>query len=575
MSLRFLVRQTSLYLGLLSLSLSQQSMAQTVTFETVLGSFDVELLDDLVPGTVENFLNYVERGDYDGTFFHRSVPGFVIQGGGFYYDAETNTAPEIRADPPITNEFRVSNTRGTVAMAKLGDDPNSATNQWFINLADNSSILNTQNGGFTVFGRVLGDGMDVVDEIAALPRFNLGGAFSETPLINFQGSLSDDVFVRLLSVTKSDSLDSDGDGIDDASDPDDDNDGTPDDQDDFPTDPTETTDTDNDNIGNNADTDDDGDGLSDSVELSFGLDPLDPNDITGSPREIFWRNANDGQNVLWRMESQHRIERDALNTVADPAWQVIGMADFTGDGMDDIFFRQETTGENRLWQIENGSRKSSDVVRAAAADWTIIAMADFDADGDTDLMWRNSVNGLNRYWEMDGTTRLNSVAVRTVSLDWTVVGSGDFDGDGRNDLFWRSNTGANTLWLMQGESLTNRISLPGVGSDWSVQGIGDFDADGMDDVLWHNQTSGANSIWLLDGDGRKSRATMPTTASGWEPFGVIDMNGDGMADVLWRNSNNGTNRLWLMNGTTRTSSLAVRAVSDQNWVPVAVGNTPN
>lgn len=121
------------------------------------------------PITTANFLQYVEDKFYDGTIIHRVVPNFVIQGGGFL--PGMIQPPGIRG--PIQNEFdpRRSNVRGTVAMAKLGSDPNSATSQWFVNLADNSSNLDTQNGGFTVFANVV-EGMDVVDAIAAVPLNN-------------------------------------------------------------------------------------------------------------------------------------------------------------------------------------------------------------------------------------------------------------------------------------------------------------------------------------------------------------------------------------------------------------------
>ncbi len=166
-----------------------------VTVETVMGTFEMELLTDQAPLTVANFLNYLNRGDYDGTFFHRSEPGFVVQGGGFFFDEAADTVLGINTDLPVINEFGVSNTRGTVAMAKLGGDPDSATSQWFVNLADNSANLDAQNGGFTVFARVINDGMDVVDAIAALPRVDFGGTFSSTPTINFTGNITPDIFV--------------------------------------------------------------------------------------------------------------------------------------------------------------------------------------------------------------------------------------------------------------------------------------------------------------------------------------------------------------------------------------------
>ena len=95
----------------------------------------------------------MNKGSYANSIFHRSVANFVIQGGGFRITSPTNI-DSIPSDPPVVNEYKVSNTRGTIAMAKLGGDPNSATNQWFFNLRDeNATNLDFQNGGFTVSAR--------------------------------------------------------------------------------------------------------------------------------------------------------------------------------------------------------------------------------------------------------------------------------------------------------------------------------------------------------------------------------------------------------------------------------------
>ena len=152
-----------------------------VRISTSFGDFTLELFDDVAPVTVRNFLNYVERGAYNGTYFHRLDAGFVLQGGG-YRLIPFEGPLQVPVDPPIVNEFRESNVRGTIAMAKLDGDPNSATSEWFINLADNSANLNVQNGGFTVFGRVLGDGMNVMDAINLLPVFALSTEQSQIPL---------------------------------------------------------------------------------------------------------------------------------------------------------------------------------------------------------------------------------------------------------------------------------------------------------------------------------------------------------------------------------------------------------
>jgi cyclophilin family peptidyl-prolyl cis-trans isomerase len=152
---------------------------------TNVGTFDMELYAEIAPATVENFLTYAGFGDYDNTIIHRSVPGFVIQGGGY-----SPSGQHIPTDPPIPNEFGLSNTTNTVAMAKLGGDPNSATSEWFVNLGNNGSNLDNQNGGFTVFGRVLTPGAEpqqvnsVVAAIAALPIVDNGGARGTQPVLD-------------------------------------------------------------------------------------------------------------------------------------------------------------------------------------------------------------------------------------------------------------------------------------------------------------------------------------------------------------------------------------------------------
>jgi peptidyl-prolyl cis-trans isomerase A (cyclophilin A) len=164
--------------------LPQISNATVVEFQTVMGTFEVNLYDNATPETVANFLNYVNNGRYSNSIIHRSVPDFVVQGGGFIYN---NVLPleSVTTFDPVVNEPEFANVRGTIAMAKLGGDPNSATSQWFFNLADNTAGLDGQNGGFTVFGEVVGDGMDVIDAIAALDVFNFGGAVVTIPLRNY------------------------------------------------------------------------------------------------------------------------------------------------------------------------------------------------------------------------------------------------------------------------------------------------------------------------------------------------------------------------------------------------------
>ncbi len=142
-----------------------------IVLSTSLGDITVELFTDDAPVTVTNFLEYVDDGHFDGTIFHRVIPGFMIQGGGFAPDMA-----ERATRSPIKNEADngVKNTRGTLAMART-QEVDSATSQFFINLADNPFLDHAgRDFGYAVFGRVA-EGMDVVDRIAAVKTANRGG----------------------------------------------------------------------------------------------------------------------------------------------------------------------------------------------------------------------------------------------------------------------------------------------------------------------------------------------------------------------------------------------------------------
>ncbi len=148
-----------------------------IRFETTMGAFTVELLEKEAPETVVNFLRYVDEGFFDGTIFHRIVPGFVIQGGGFTEEME-----QKRTHAPVKNEADngVKNLRGTLSMART-NDINSATSQFFVNLKDNDFLDHTRgNFGYAVFARVT-EGMDVIDKIAAVETGRRRG-FDDVPL---------------------------------------------------------------------------------------------------------------------------------------------------------------------------------------------------------------------------------------------------------------------------------------------------------------------------------------------------------------------------------------------------------
>ncbi|WP_096087372.1 peptidylprolyl isomerase [Agaribacterium haliotis] len=157
--------------------------ATIVRFETNLGSFDINLYDEATPLTVANFLAYVESEAYDNTIVHRLEEGFVVQGGGYVYGGKNDSGypsfDAIDTEDAVTNEPEFSNVKATIAMARVGDSPDSATAQWFINLEDNSDKLDIDRGqrdyypGYTVFGEVVveetNDGMSTIATIGELP----------------------------------------------------------------------------------------------------------------------------------------------------------------------------------------------------------------------------------------------------------------------------------------------------------------------------------------------------------------------------------------------------------------------
>jgi peptidyl-prolyl cis-trans isomerase A (cyclophilin A) len=148
-----------------------------VRFETTHGGFTIELFERDAPLSVANFLQYVDDGHFDGTIFHRIVPGFVIQGGGHTKDFSPK---KTRA--PIKNEAAngLLNERGTLSMART-DAPHSATSQFFVNLKDND-FLDYRPGqhGYAVFGRIV-DGMEVIDKIAAV-RTGRRSGYTDAPM---------------------------------------------------------------------------------------------------------------------------------------------------------------------------------------------------------------------------------------------------------------------------------------------------------------------------------------------------------------------------------------------------------
>ena len=171
-----------LALAALASSALANDAAPQVKFETTLGNFVVEVYPDKAPKTVENFLLYVKSKQYDGTIFHRVIPNFMVQGGGYNAKYEEKI---VRPPIPLEAQNGLKHETGTIAMART-NDPNSARAQFFVNVKDNPS-LNAKGSadGYTVFGRVV-SGMETINKIRDIPTGS-GGPFAtdapKTPVL--------------------------------------------------------------------------------------------------------------------------------------------------------------------------------------------------------------------------------------------------------------------------------------------------------------------------------------------------------------------------------------------------------
>lgn len=177
-------------LAVLPAALAAQADPQ-VKIETNMGAFTVELNEKAAPKTVANFLAYVKSGFYKNTLFHRVIPNFMIQGGGFVSGMDEK---DTRAPIPIESRNGLSNARGTIAMART-NDPNSATSQFFINVKDNHFLnanASRDGYGYTVFGKVIA-GMNTVDAIARVKTHSVG-YFDDVPIR--------DVVIKKMTIVK-------------------------------------------------------------------------------------------------------------------------------------------------------------------------------------------------------------------------------------------------------------------------------------------------------------------------------------------------------------------------------------
>jgi hypothetical protein len=253
--------------------------------------------------------------------------------------------------------------------------------------------------------------------------------------------------------------------------------------------------------------------------------PVD-GDFNGDHKtDILWRNQATGEDKIWFMDGTKLLNEFPLQSfMPDPNWNIVGTADFDGDGQTDILWRNAADGNNLVW-VMNGIRlfREAPLPPVADTNWKIVAAGAFDGDAGPDIAWRNAATGENGVWLMDGTTVVGGAVLPGVAdLNWNIVGVGDFNAMGKSDILWRNQaTGDNVVWFMNDTTVTGGAVLaPVPDGNWRIAGVGDFNGDGRPDIVWRNAVTGENLVWFMNRFRRSGIAFLPTvTDPNWTIVG--------------------------------------------------------
>ncbi|HXK10020.1 MAG TPA: VCBS repeat-containing protein, partial [Vicinamibacteria bacterium] len=258
----------------------------------------------------------------------------------------------------------------------------------------------------------------------------------------------------------------------------------------------------------------------------------------------------------------------------------VPLGDFNHDGWVDILWHNGVSGSLNVWLLVDGKSTGNPALGPGALadpNWQVRGLADFSGDGNTDLLWHNSATGQVYVWRMNETTVLGGSYLspdRFADTNWRIKGVGDFNGDGKPDLLWQhKKTGGLYVWLMNGLTAISGVYLnPGSfsGVNWQVRAVADFNGDGKPELLLQSQKTGDLYVLSLSGTsasgGTYLSPSRPADAS-WQVARVADFDGDGHVDILWQNAQTGDLYVWFLKGTVRVGGayLAPSRPSDPSW----------
>ncbi len=268
-----------------------------------------------------------------------------------------------------------------------------------------------------------------------------------------------------------------------------------------------------------------------------------------------------------------------------------GKLDFNRDGFSDLLWYNQATGSTAYWSIQEVSANEGAVSRGfltdvpLLTDWEIVGTADFDGDGQQDIFWRNYNTFQNAVWLMDGDRRESSQFLTTnnrlASSEWRIESVGNFDQDADLEFIWRnSRSGAMALWELNGADFAEAKFLDltvlnlgplGVLADfnWQIAAKADFDGDSIDELIWRNAVTGQNAVWRMNGSVVQASTLLPSLAAAdWDIVGAADYTRDNKIDLAWRNNISGANAIWEMDGFSKISSTFIPQLRSTDWIAV-------
>ena len=556
------------------------------------GVFNVEMKADVAPLTVANFLAYVTANRFTNTLVHRSNPTFrIFQGGGYIPNSTgTNfmTYGDVLKNAPLNMEAAntMVHSRGTIAMARTAASLNSATSEWFINTADNTSLWSPasalNSGSYAAFGRVTGTGLTVVDAIAALPR--IGGNVtvisstntspsvtinSATAPVNFGvgwtllGGTVTSLFGNFVTldtnanatITSSTSVVTDL----------------------FPAPFNELP------ILHNLASTEGPVPLADLVKTTsvavvpvFPAAPGTPSVVTFtavSSDPVLVKPNISGSNLYLAAGRNLTGTATVTVTATDTNGNAVNQAafnvsvtrkvnDFNTDALGDFVF-QNNAGQIAAWFL-NGTgfmTGSATLSSLALGDYKIAGIADMNGDGNPDFVLQNGIGAIAAWYLNASGVRTSSAIISSVATgDFRVVAVADIDRDGNPDLILQNNIGQIAVWPLNASGaiiLSGRyyLSTANLG-DFRIRSVADLNGDGIPDVIFQN-TIGQIAVWTLNATGTIA-STYLLYGSGlgdWKIAHASDTDGDGITDLVFQNTI-GQIAVWYLNANGSTKGTA-------------------